>query len=117
MELDPKLELKHLLLNLFFPIIHIIFETPVFLQTIQTKQAPVIVNESWGTALSPTAISCGLAHSRMCNANEWARRAGSDGIMSASGSAGPGFDPRRGSKFSFGNFSSSGLGGVEMYTF
>ena len=30
-----------------------------------------------------------------------ARRAGSDGSMSASGSAGPGFDPRRGSKFSF----------------
>ena len=28
-----------------------------------------------------------------------ARRAGSDGSMSASGSAGPGFDPRRGSKF------------------
>ena len=41
-----------------------------------------------------------------------ARRAGSDGSMSASGSAGPGFDPRRGSKFSF-----SGLEGVEMYTF
>ena len=39
-------------------------------------------------------------------------RAGSDGSMSASGSAGPGFDPRRGSKFS-----TSGLGGVEMYTF
>ena len=32
-----------------------------------------------------------------------ARRAGSDGSMSASGSAGPGFDPRRGSKFSFEN--------------
>ena len=30
-----------------------------------------------------------------------ARRAGSDGSMSASGSAGPGFDPWRGSKFSF----------------
>ena len=28
-----------------------------------------------------------------------ARRAGSDGNMSASGSAGPGFNPRRGSKF------------------
>ena len=33
-----------------------------------------------------------------------ARRTGSDGSMSASGSAGPGFDPRRGSKFSFENF-------------
>ena len=33
-----------------------------------------------------------------------ARRAGSDGSMSAFGSAGPGFDPRRGSKFSFENF-------------
>ena len=32
------------------------------------------------------------------------RLAGSDGSMSASGSAGPGFDPRRGSKFSFENF-------------
>ena len=30
--------------------------------------------------------------------------AGSDGRMSASGSAGPGFDPRRSSKFSFKNF-------------
>ena len=29
------------------------------------------------------------------------RRAGSDGSMSASGSAGPGFDPWRGNKFSF----------------
>ena len=28
-----------------------------------------------------------------------ARRAGSDGSMSASGSAGPGFDPRRGGTF------------------
>ena len=33
-----------------------------------------------------------------------ARHAGSDGSMSASGSAGPGFDSRRGSKFSFENF-------------
>ena len=32
------------------------------------------------------------------------RRAGSDGSRSASGSAGPGFDPRWGSKFSFENF-------------
>ena len=35
---------------------------------------------------------------------EKACRAGSDGSMSASGSAGPGFDPQRGSKFSFENF-------------
>ena len=34
------------------------------------------------------------------------------GSMSASGSAGPGLDLRRGSKFS-----TLGLGGVEMYTF
>ena len=40
------------------------------------------------------------------------RLAGSEGSMSASGSASPGFDPRRGSKFS-----TSELGGVEMYTF
>ena len=33
-----------------------------------------------------------------------ARRAGSDGSMSASGLAGPGFNPWRGSKFSFENF-------------
>ena len=32
-----------------------------------------------------------------------ARRAGSDGSMSGSGSAGPEFDPRRGSKFSLEN--------------
>ena len=38
--------------------------------------------------------------------------AGSDGGMSAFGSAGPGFNSRWGSKFS-----TSGLGGVEMYTF
>ena len=37
-----------------------------------------------------------------------ARRAGSDGSVSASGSAGPGFDPRRGSKFSFENFQPRG---------
>ena len=36
--------------------------------------------------------------------NNLARRAGSDGSMSTSGSAGPGFDSRRGSKFSFENF-------------
>ena len=35
-------------------------------------------------------------------------RAGSDGSMSASGSAGPGFNPRRGSKFSFENFQPRG---------
>ena len=40
-------------------------------------------------------------------------RAGSDGRLSASGSAGLRFDPRRDSKFS----STSGLGGVEMYIF
>ena len=34
--------------------------------------------------------------------------AGSDGSMSASGSAGPEFDPRRGSKFSFENFQPRG---------
>ena len=37
-----------------------------------------------------------------------ARRAGSDGSMSASGSAGPGFGPPRGSKFSFENFQPRG---------
>ena len=34
---------------------------------------------------------------------ETARRAGSDGSMSASDSAGPGFNPQWGSKFSFEN--------------
>ena len=42
----------------------------------------------------------------------FARRAGSDGGMSASGSAGPRFDPRWGSKFSI-----PGIGGVEMYNY
>ena len=37
-----------------------------------------------------------------------ARRAGSDGSMSASGSVGPGFDPREGSNFSFENFQPRG---------
>ena len=36
------------------------------------------------------------------------RSAGSDGSMSASGSAGLGFDPRWGSKFSFENFQPGG---------
>ena len=45
------------------------------------------------------------------------RHAGSDGSMFASGSADPGFDPRRGTKFLFENFQTSGLGGVEVYTF
>ena len=35
---------------------------------------------------------------------EVGRLAASDGITSASDSAGPGFDPRRGSQFSFENF-------------
>ena len=35
-------------------------------------------------------------------------RVGSDGSMSASGSAAPGFDPQRGSKFSFENFQPRG---------
>ena len=37
-----------------------------------------------------------------------ARRAGSDGSLSASGSAGPGFDAWQGSKFSFENFQPRG---------
>ena len=37
-----------------------------------------------------------------------ARHAGSDGSSSPSGSAGPGFHPRRGSKFSFENFQPRG---------
>ena len=37
-----------------------------------------------------------------------ARRAGADGSMSASGSLGPGFDLRRGSKFLFENFQPRG---------
>ena len=37
-----------------------------------------------------------------------AHRTGSDGSMSASGSAGPGFDPQRGSKFSLENFQPRG---------
>ena len=37
-----------------------------------------------------------------------ARRVGSDGSMSASGSVGSGFNPRRGSKFSFENFQPRG---------
>ena len=40
------------------------------------------------------------------------RCAGSHGNMSASGLAGPGFDTQQGGKFS-----TSGLGGVQMYTF
>ena len=39
---------------------------------------------------------------------KYARRTGSDGSMCASGSVGPGFDPRRGSKFSLENFQPRG---------
>ena len=46
-----------------------------------------------------------------------ALRAGSAGSIFASGSAGPGFDPRRGSNFFIWKFTTSGLGRVEMYTF
>ena len=38
----------------------------------------------------------------------YARCAGSDGSMPTSGSAGPGFDPRQGGKFSFENFQPRG---------
>ena len=38
----------------------------------------------------------------------YARSVGSDGSMSASSSSGPGFDPRRESKFSFENFQPRG---------
>ena len=38
----------------------------------------------------------------------YARRASSDGSMSASGLSGPGFDPWRGRKFSFENFQPQG---------
>ena len=43
--------------------------------------------------------------------NRLGRRAGSDGSMSASGSAGPGFDPRRSSKLSFENIQPQGKEG------
>ena len=42
------------------------------------------------------------------NLLQYARRAGSDGSVSAYGSADPGFDPRRGRKFSFENFKPRG---------
>ena len=45
-----------------------------------------------------------------------AGRAGSDGSTSASGSAGPGSIPGEVVNFHL-KFSTSGLGGVEMYTF
>ena len=44
-----------------------------------------------------------------------ARRAGSDGSMSASGSASPGFDPRRGGKFSFENFQPRATRGGDVH--
>ena len=44
----------------------------------------------------------------LINITDQARWAGSDGSMSASGSVGPGFDPRQGSKFSFVNFQLQG---------
>ena len=44
-----------------------------------------------------------------------ARRAGSDGSMSASGSAGPGIDPRRGSNFSFENFQPGARRGGDVH--
>ena len=38
-----------------------------------------------------------------------------EGSMSASGSAGPGFDPRRGSKFSFESFQPRGRRGGDVH--
>ena len=49
-----------------------------------------------------------VARSRLSTFQVEARRAGSDGSMSVSGSAGPGFDPRRGSNFSLENFQPRG---------
>ena len=40
---------------------------------------------------------------------------GSDGSMSASGSAGLGFDPQRGSKFSFENFQPRARSGADVH--
>ena len=51
------------------------------------------------------SVTCPVFTSKYYNC---ARHAGSDGSMSASGSAGLGFDPRRGSKFSFENFQPQG---------
>ena len=48
--------------------------------------------------LFPRCLLC-LSRRRTSQPNVVSRSAGSDGSMSASGSAGPGFDPRRGSKF------------------
>ena len=62
------------------------------------------------TEKSPVAYHFWITQHKVENE---ARRAGSDGSMSASGSAGPGFDPRLGSKFSFENFQPWGRrGGV-----
>ena len=65
----------------------------------------VLVNLDCSTAEEPGAV--GKFHIFY-----FAHRSGSDGSMYASGSVGPGIDPQQGGKFS-----TSGLGGVEMYTF
>ena len=46
-------------------------------------------------------VKCPVSHTARCTFCFLAHRGGSDGSMSASGSAGPGFNSRRGSKFSF----------------
>ena len=56
-----------------------------------------------------------LLHSFSCRLH--VRRVGSDDSMSASGSAGPGFNPPARSRILIWKFSTSGRGGVEMYTF
>ena len=75
------------------------------------------INKTWSTATQDVTTASPETNEREkfsltkfnC-ANLWrtgmwsGSRVGSDGSMSASGSAGPGFDPRRGSKFSYENF-------------
>ena len=50
----------------------------------------------------------GLSLRTILKKEEPPRSGGSDGSMPASSSAGPGFDPRRGSKFLFENFQHRG---------
>ena len=62
-----------------------------------------LVQQVWGSILGRV-----VNHLPLRAFSRGARRAGSDGSMSASGSAGLGFDPRRDSKFSFENFQPRG---------
>ena len=77
--------------------------------TLLQKQVPSLnLSEHRVHALKIVTLSRIQKLKSYIHSKKIARRVGSVGSMSASGSAGPGFNPRWGSKFSFENFQPRG---------